>query len=123
MFKRNEKREEKASSTLRARIDVPIDPNNLDSIQYMIHREVLMTLKPIHEILSSMAIVSKSHTDIESGKHHYRISCRMAATMLETTDNEIDASISLTTSAGSIEDFSSELVKLVQDIETILDKG
>ena len=114
MFKRNEK----ASSTFSATINVGMDPNKMDSIQYMIHREALMTLKTIHEILSSMAIESKSHTDIDKESNQYRLTCRLAASM-ETGKYDIDASIVLTTSTGSITDSNSELVKLVHDIETL----
>lgn len=114
MFKRNE-----ATSTLKAMINVDMDPNMMDSIQGMIYQEAAMALKNIHRILSSVEIKSKSHTDIDKEANQYRFACR-----LEAPDKyKIDVSIVLTASAGSIEDSSSELVKLVQDIETILDKG
>ena len=116
--------------------DGEMDPNKLNSIQYMSYYEALMTLKNIHQALSRIktkskqfnCIFSPTYIDIETGAHYYRITCRLI-TMLETTDEdvcdfgkyEIDASIVLTTdSTGSlIADSSSELVKLVQDIETL----
>lgn len=136
--KREEKRNVKATSQVkvRATIDVEMDPNKLNSIQYMSYYEALMTLKTIHQALSRIktkskqfeCIFSPTYIDIETGAHYYRITCALT-TMLETTDEdvcdfgkyEIDASIVLTTdSTGSlIAESSSELVKLVQDIETL----
>ena len=122
--------------TVRATVDVEMDPNKLHSIQNMSYHEAVMTLKNIHQVLFCIktkskpfnCIFSPNHIDIEKGAHYYRITCRLIA-MLETTDEdvcdfgkyEIDASIVLTTdSTGSlIADSSSELVKLVQDIETL----
>ena len=116
--------------------DVEMDPNKINSMQYMSYHAALMTLKNIHQALSRIkakskqfnCIFSPNHIDIEKGAQYYRITCRLI-TMLETTDGdvcdfgkyEIDASIVLTTdSTGSlIADSSSELVKLVQDIETL----
>ena len=116
--------------------DGEMDPNKLNSIQYMSYYEALMTLKNIHQALSRIktkskqfeCIFSPTYIDIEKGAHYYRITCALTTT-LETTDEdvcdfgkyEIDASIVLTTdSTGSlIADSSSELVKLVQDIETL----
>ena len=116
--------------------DGEIDPNKLNSIQYMSYYEALMTLKNIHQALSRIktkskqfeCIFSQTYIDIEKGAHYYRITCALTTT-LETTDEdvcdfgkyEIDASIVLTTdSTGSlIAESSSELVKLVQDIETL----
>lgn len=152
-----EKRNVKATSqvTVRATVDVEMDPNKinlmnymsyhedgemdpnkLNSIQYMSYYEALMTLKNIHQALSRIktkskqfeCIFSPTYIDIEKEAHYYRITCALTTT-LETTDEdvcdfgkyEIDASIVLTTdSTGSlIADSSSELVKLVQDIETL----
>ena len=112
------RRNVKASSQVKSMVDVSIDPNKLDPIQYMGYCNTLMALKNIHQILSSIEIQSKSHTDIEKESNQYRFTCRLTSDVYD-----INASIVLTTSAGSIEDSSSELVKLVQDIETILDKG
>ena len=124
-----ENRDIRATSRITARIDVSIDPNKLNPVEYLSYHDALMALKNIHQTLSSMEIESKSHTDIEKESNQYRITCRMAAMMLETTNEdvcdfgkyEIDASIVLTTdSTGSlIAESSSELVKLVQDIETL----
>lgn len=133
-----EKRNVKATSqvTVRATVDVNMDPDKLQSIQNMSYYEALMTLKNIHQALFCIktkdkpftCIFSPNHIDIETGAHYYRITCGLTTT-LETTDGdvcdfgkyEIDASIVLTTdSTGSlIADSSSELVKLVQDIETL----
>ena len=133
-----EKRNVKATSqvTVRATVDVNMDPDKLQSIQNMSYYEALMTLKNIRQALSCIktkskpftCIFSPNHIDIETGAHYYRITCGLT-TILETTDGdvcdfgkyEIDASIVLTTdSTGSlIADSSSELVKLVQDIETL----
>lgn len=133
-----EKRNVKATSqvTVRATVDVNMDPDKLQSIQNMSYYEALMTLQNIHQALSRIktkskqfeCIFSPAHIDIEKGAHYYRITCALT-TMLETTDEdvcdfgkyEIDASIVLTTdSTGSlIADSSSQLVKLVQDIETL----
>lgn len=132
------KRNVKATSqvTVRATVDVNMDPDKLQTIQNMSYHEALMTLKNIHHALFCIktkskpfnCIFSPNHIDIEKGAHYYRITCRLIA-MLETTDEdvcdfgkyEIDASIVLTTdSTGSlIANSSSELVKLVQDIETL----
>lgn len=133
-----EKRNVKATSqvTVRATVDVKMDPDKLHSIQNMSYYEALMTLKNIHHALFCIktksdpfkCIFTPNHIDIETGAHYYRITCGLS-TMLETTDGdvcdfgkyEIDASIILTTdSTGSlIAESSSELVKLVQDIETL----
>lgn len=133
-----EKRNVKATSqvTVRATVDVNMDPDKLYSIQNMSYYEALTTLKNIHLALLCIktkskqfnCIFSPNHIDIEKGAHYYRITCRLI-TMSEITDEdvcdfgkyEIDASIVLTTdSTGSlIADSSSELVKLVQDIETL----
>ena len=123
------KRDIRATSRITARIDVSIDPNKLNPVEYLSYHDALMALKNIHQTLSSMEIESKSHTDIEKESNQYRITCRMVARMLETTDEdvcdfgkyEIIASIVLTTdSTGSlIADSNSELVKLVHDIEKL----
>ena len=133
-----EKRNVKATSqvTVRATVDVKMDPDKLHSIQNMSYYEALMTLKNIHHALFCIktksdpfkCIFTPPQIDIETGAHYYRITCGLS-TMLETTDGdvcdfgkyEIDASIILTTdSTGSlIAESSSELVKLVQDIETL----
>lgn len=133
-----EKRNVKATSqvTVRATVDVNMDPDKLQSIQNMSYYEALMTLQNIHQALSRIktkskqfeCIFSPTYIDIETGAHYYRITCALT-TMLETTDGdvcdfgkyEIDASIVLTTdSTGSlIADSSSQLVKLLQDIETL----
>ena len=133
-----EKRNVKATSqvTVRATVDVEMDPGKLHSIPNMSYYEALMTLKNIHQALLCIktkskqfnCIFSPNHIDIEKGAHYYRITCALS-TMSEITDEdvcdfgkyEIDASIVLTTdSTGSlIADSSSELVKLVQAIETL----
>ena len=132
------KRNVKATSqvTVRATVDVNMDPDKLYSIQNMSYYEALTTLKNIHLALLCIktkskqfnCIFSPNHIDIEKGAQYYRITCGLS-TMSEITDGdvcdfgkyEIDASIILTTdSTGSlIADSSSELVKLVQDIETL----
>lgn len=133
-----EKRNVKATSqvTVRATVDVEMDPDKLHSIPNMSYYEALMTLQNIHQALSRIktkskqfnCIFSPNHIDIETGAHYYRITCALS-TMSEITDEdvcdfgkyEIDASIVLTTdSTGSlIAASSSLLVKLVQDIETL----
>ena len=119
MFKRNEKASVTATSHVEARIDVSIDPNMMDSIQYMIYHEALMALKNIHQILSSVEIKSKSHTDIDKETNQYRFACRLEATTDESILYSSEVSIVLTTSTGSVEESNSELVKLVHDIETL----
>ena len=133
-----EKRNVKETSqvTVRATVDVNMDPDKLYSIQNMSYYEALTTLKNIHLALLCIktkskqfkCIFSPNHIDIEKGAQYYRITCGLS-TMSEITDEdvcafgkyEINASIVLTTdSTGSlIADSSSELVKLVQDIETL----
>ena len=132
------KRNVKATSqvTVRATVDVDMDPDKLNSMQCMSYLEALMVLQNIQQALSRIktkskgfnCIFSPNYIDIETDAHYYRITCALTTT-LETTDEdvcdfgkyEIDASIVLTTdSTGSlIADSSSELVKLVQDIETL----
>ena len=121
---------------VRATVDVSMDLNKLNSVQYMSYQEALMTLKNIQQALSCIKTKSKQfncifappHIDIETGAHYYRITCNLT-TVKETSDDdvcnfgryEIDACIILTTdSTGSlIADSSTQLVKLVQDIETL----
>ena len=96
--KREEKRNVKATSQVkvRATIDVEMDPNKLNSIQYMSYYEALMTLKTIHQALSRIktkskqfeCIFSPTYIDIETGAHYYRITCALT-TMLETTDEDV----------------------------------
>ena len=132
------KRNVKATSqvTVRATIDVEMDPNKLNSMQCISYHEALMTLQNIHQALSRIKTKSKqfncvftpNYIDIEREAHYYRITCALS-TMEETTNEdvcnfekyEIDASIVLTTdSTGSlIAASSSLLVKLVEDIETL----
>ena len=59
------KRDIRATSRITARIDVSIDPNKLNPVEYLSYHDALMTLKNIHQTLSSMEIESKSHTDID----------------------------------------------------------
>ena len=133
-----EKRNVKATSqvTVRATVDVEMDPNKLNSMQCISYHEALMTLQNIHQALSRIKTKSKqfncvftpNYIDIEREAHYYRITCGLS-TMEETTNEdvcnfekyEIDASIVLTTdSTGSlIAASSSLLVKLVEEIETL----
>lgn len=142
MAEENKRNEVKATSqvTVRATVDVSkeMDLNKLNSIQYMSYQEALMTLKNIRQALSCIKTKSKlfncvfspPHIDIETGAHHYQITCNLTMTSETSTSDDdvynfgkytIDASIILTTdSTGSlIADSSTELVKLVHDIETL----
>lgn len=138
MAEENERNQVKATSqvTVRATVDVSMDLNKLNSVQFMSYQEALTTLKNIQQALSCIkakskqfnCIFSQSHIDIETGAHYYRIACRLTTTKGTSDDDvdnlgkyEIDASIVLTTdSTGSlIADSSTQLVKLVQDIETL----
>lgn len=119
-----------------ATVDVSMDPDKLNFVQYMSSQEALITLVNIHQVLSWIktktkqfnCIFSPPHIDIETAEHYYRITCSLTTTM-ETSDDdayklgkyEIDASILLTTDStcSLIAESSSRLVTLVQDIETI----
>lgn len=134
------KRNVKATSqvTVRATVDVSLYPDKINSVQYMSAQEALMALKNIRQVLSCIktksklynCIFSPPYIDIETGAHHYRITCNLTTTSETSTSDDdvynfgkyaIDASIVLTTdSTGSlIADSSTELVKLVHDIEKI----
>ena len=123
------KRNVKATNNVTVMVTVDVsDPNKLNLIQQMSYQEALMTLNNIHQALSHSRIKTKSHIDIETGAHYYQIDCRLI-TVMETSDEDgcnigtcaIDASILLTTdSTGSlIAESSSQLVKLVQNIDTL----
>ena len=114
-----ENRDIRATSRITARIDVSIDPNKLNPVEYLSYHDALMTLKNIHQTLSSMEIESKSHTDIDKEANQYRFACRLEATTDESILYLSEVSIVLTTSTGSVEESNSELVKLVHDIETL----
>lgn len=114
-----EKRDIRATSRITARIDVSIDPNKLNPVEYLSYHDALMALKNIHRTLSSVEIKSKSHTDIDKEGNQYRFACRLEATTDESILYSSEVSIVLTTSTGSVEESNSELVKLVHDIETL----
>lgn len=123
------KRNVKATNNVTVMITVDVsDPSKMNIVQQMDYNMALMTLNNIHQALSHSRIKTKSHIDIETGEQFYQIDCRLI-TVMETSDEDvrnigtcaIDASILLTTdSTGSlIAESSSQLVKLVQDIDTL----
>ena len=123
------KRNVKATNNVTVMITVDVsDPSKMNIVQQMDYNTALMTLNNIHQALSHSRIITKSHIEIETGEQFYQIDCRLIAVM-ETSDEDvrnigtcaIDASILLTTdSTGSlIAESSSQLVKLVQDIDTL----